>query len=204
MNAVHVWEAGMSQKIDNAKETLMEQCRLFLLQNHDGRCGRFNVRDLTARCGMASGTFYHYFKSKDELVLLVMERDWSAIIDEIEPIAGQNCSLRDKVKAIYEKINGFERRYYFSAMRLLSQTPENLARRQENERRMYDLIQNFLRAETERGELAFSGDYEIAAYLLIQLFLAAGRNPGMDFDKLWECMNFIDTSAAGQKFPGRV
>ena len=77
----------MSQKIENAKQALTEQCRQFLLNNRDGSLGKFNVRELTAQCGMATGTFYHYFKNKDELVVQILGSDWDDIIADIKPVS---------------------------------------------------------------------------------------------------------------------
>ena len=72
VNIVHVRGNRMAVKLENARESLMECGKDFLLQNRDGKAGKINVRDLTARCGMALGTFYHYFDSKDDLVRQIM------------------------------------------------------------------------------------------------------------------------------------
>jgi AcrR family transcriptional regulator len=195
MNGVHTEAKRLPEKIKNAREALLREGRRFLMENQDGRYGKFSVRELTARCGMASGTYYHYFGSKDELVLEIMETDWEKVMDGIRPVASMGCSLRDKAEVIYDLLTDFERRYYLSVMNLMSPTPKNLERRHHNEQRLYSLVCGFLAAETERGELVLEADCDSAAYLFIQLILAAGRNPDMDFDKMWKCMNFLDGSA---------
>ena len=190
----------MSRRINNARPALMQQGRLFLMNNQDGRLGKFNLREFTAQCGMASGTFYRYFKSKDYFVIQIMESDLCDVMDEISGVSLREIPLYDKVKIIYEKVAEFERRYYLSAMSLLSPSQENMARRRRNEQLVYDLLSAFLKAEIERGELSLSADCDTAAYLLIQLFVAAARKPDIGFDELWRCMNFTDSTTAGN-FP---
>lgn len=196
MNAVHTEAKRLPEKIKDAREALLREGRRFLMENQDGRYGKFSVRELTSRCAMASGTFYHYFASKDELVLELMETDWAGVIDAIEPLAASDRPLRGKAELIYDMVTDFQRRYYLSAMSLMSPTQKNIERRRKNEQAMYAAVRGFLSAEAERGELVLAADCDSAAYLFIQLILAAGRNPDMDFDKLWKCMNFIDGSAS--------
>jgi hypothetical protein len=77
-------ENDMAQKLENARGSLMKYGKNFLLQNRDGLAGRFNVRDLTSGCGMALGTFYRYFDSKDDLVRQIMMEDWMKIMRSID------------------------------------------------------------------------------------------------------------------------
>jgi AcrR family transcriptional regulator len=125
MNGVHTEAKRLPEKIKNAREALLREGRRFLMENQDGRYGKFSVRELTSRCAMASGTFYHYFASKDELVLELMETDWAGVIDAIEPLAASDRPLRGKAELIYDMVTDFQRRYYLSAMSLMSPTPKN-------------------------------------------------------------------------------
>jgi Transcriptional regulator len=188
----------MSRKITNAKEFLMERCRQFLLNNRDGLNGRLDVRELTAQCGMAAGTFYHYFRSKDDLVMQVMGRDWQEMLDAIDAEMGRTIPLYDKVRGIYELIAAFGDNYRHSAMELLGSKPENYDFQRREMKRLYDRMAAFLQEEKDRGSLSLGARADSAAYLLVQLFIAAGRNPEMNFDELWGCMNFQDISA----YPG--
>lgn len=184
----------MSQKIENARELLMECGKDFLLKNPDGKAGKFNVRDLTAQCGMALGTFYHYFSSKDDLARQIIQEDWSKVIISIESAIQSDLSLYEKVKLIYMQVCAFERTYRYSALNLLSPTEEN----QRFQTNCFELLQNKIEAllttEIEKNELQLAAKPDVAAYLLIQLFSATARNPRMSFEDLWMCMIFRDTS----------
>ena len=180
----------MSRKIENAREKLMSQGRAFLLNNQSGKLGRLKVRDLTTGCGMAMGTFYHYFDDKEDLILQIMDEDWNRIRSEILPVASSNGTTREKLKIIYEKLAWFERTYRNSVMGLLSPSEKALTQRRRNQLRMGDAVKPFLSEEIRRGEITLTGSLDHAAYLLVQLFLATERNPEMDFDDLWNCLTF--------------
>jgi AcrR family transcriptional regulator len=187
-------ENDMAQKLENARGSLMKYGKNFLLQNRDGLAGRFNVRDLTSGCGMALGTFYRYFDSKDDLVRQIMMEDWMKIMRSIDSEIQSSRSLYEKLKFIYVQICNFEQVYRYSAMNLLSQTEEN---RVFKEKRLEDLqnkVADFLTAEIDRNELQLTAKTDAAAYLLIQLISATARNPALSFDDLWQCMNFRDIS----------
>jgi AcrR family transcriptional regulator len=185
----------VAQKIENARETLMASGKKFLMNNKDGRFGKFNVRSLTAECSMASGTFYHYFESKDDFVIQIMEDDWSKVITAIDHAADMNSSLREKVENIYKSISSFGIDYRYSALGLISPTEKNMDKRKKSEDKMYAHIQLFLMREIELGEIELAANVESASYFLVQLFLAAVRKPEMSFDQLWKCMNFRDKSS---------
>jgi AcrR family transcriptional regulator len=185
----------MAQKIENARLELMEAARKFLTFNKNGRLGRFDVRTITAQCGMATGTFYHYFSSKDDLVIQVMLDDWNKIITRIEKTTSGKGSLRSKIEVIYNELNRFESDYIYSAMRLITPTKEHIETKQRNEKMMYDIVKSFLQDEIECGDLELSADTDTASYMLVQILLSAGRNPNMSFDELWKCMNFRDNTA---------
>jgi AcrR family transcriptional regulator len=184
----------MPRKLENAHDLLMKNGKEFLLKNQDGHLGRFDVRRLTAQCGMATGTFYHYFESKDALVLQILKSDWNGILREVEKTTEKDGPLRQKVETIYRLLSTFELNYRRSAMSLLTQKESSIAVKEREEAKLYSLVQSFLRSEIEKGEIELSADPATAAYLLVQLLFAAARNPEISFSELWACMNFRDAS----------
>jgi AcrR family transcriptional regulator len=194
VNIVHVRGNRMAVKLENARGSLMKYGKNFLLQNRDGLAGRFNVRDLTSGCGMALGTFYRYFDSKDDLVRQIMMEDWMKIMRSIDSEIQSSRSLYEKLKFIYVQICNFEQVYRYSAMNLLSQTEENRVFKEKCLEDLQNKVADFLTAEIDRNELQLTAKTDAAAYLLIQLISATARNPALSFDDLWQCMNFRDIS----------
>ena len=184
----------MSKQIENARESLMKCGKDFLLNNPDGKAGKFKVRDLTSQCGMALGTFYHYFYSKDDLARQIIMEDWLHIMHSIDAIIqGSNC-LYEKVKQIYTEIFYFEKTYRYSALNLLSPTEENQIFKKECFVLFQEKIRDFLITEINNKKLHLDADPEKAAYLLLNIFSATARNPNMNFEDLWMCMSFRDIS----------
>lgn len=54
--------------------------------------GATMIRDIVKSLGVAQGTFYNYFKSKDEILIALLEKDWQdihqLIIKEMERVPG--------------------------------------------------------------------------------------------------------------------
>jgi AcrR family transcriptional regulator len=185
-------EEIMPQQIENAKEVLMSCGKKHMLSENSGKL--LNVRELTAECHMAVGTFYHYFNSKDDLIRQIMDADWTKIIDSMDPIIAGTLSLHDKVEAAYRMIAEFDSHYRSSALAQLTPSEENDLFREKGLRLLYDKIRLFLQSEINAGRIELSASPDSAAYLLVQLFLATGRNPAMDFEELWKCMTFYERS----------
>jgi AcrR family transcriptional regulator len=184
----------MALKLENARESLMKCGKAFLLHNRDGKAGKFNIRELTVQCGMALGTFYHYFDSKDDLVRQNMLEDWLEIMEEVDSIVKSDDSFYGKLKFIYIQICDFEQTYRCSALNQLGQTAENRKFKTECMKNLQNKVSVFLTAEMERNRLQLSAKIDAAAYLLVRLIGAAARNPALSFDDLWNCMNFREIS----------
>lgn len=180
----------MPRKLDHIRQTLLENGKAYLLQNEDGRYGKFNLRELTRQSGIALGTFYHYFEDKDDLVRQIMQEDWDSILKELDAIELSEEPLRDKIWKLYQPITAFTKRYHYAAIAFFRMDQQNQEFQKKNMTQMTDRIKAFLQREVQRGVLLLEADYDDAAYLLLQLFFATSRNPGMDFDDLWKCMNF--------------
>ena len=184
----------MAQRIENARQKLMERGRICLLGTETGQYGRLGIRELTADCGIALGTFYRYFKSKDDLVLQILKEDWDKMLARLDELMLADLSLYEKIRGMYEVVSDYERGYRYSAMQLFSANEENLAFREENMLRLYERIKALLKSEIDRGSLVLTADLDSAAYLLVELIIATAKNPRMDFDDLWRCMIFQDNS----------
>lgn len=94
-------ERIMPKIIENVRDKLIEEARSEMLSGADA----ITVRSIADACGIAVGTFYNYFESKEYLMAVVMLNDWNKIIEKLcsetrgsEPIKGIEAiflSLRD-------------------------------------------------------------------------------------------------------------
>ena len=59
---------------DNIKEKILVSTRLLVLEHG---YNKISIRDIARSCGIASGTFYNYFKSKQAVLSALLSDDWN-------------------------------------------------------------------------------------------------------------------------------
>ena len=67
----------MPKIIKNVKEDLLTEGKKQLLSN--GYLN-LNIRNITKECNIGTGTFYNYFKNKEQLVIDILSNDWTSIL----------------------------------------------------------------------------------------------------------------------------
>lgn len=70
----------MRKKDDTLRAVLLSHARD--LADAEG-IGAVNIRSLARRAGVATGTVYNYFSSKDEILLSLTEEDWARTLEEL-------------------------------------------------------------------------------------------------------------------------
>ncbi len=102
----------MPKIIPQVRERLIASARATLLERG---YGALSVREAAAACQIAVGTFYNYFKSKNELAAAVMLEDWGRSLkgadEAIEALSPGDDRFRRGMEEIYDRIDGFAREY---------------------------------------------------------------------------------------------
>lgn len=71
------------------------------------------VRDIVRAVGVAQGLFYYYFKSKEEVLLAIVEKTTDALLVDIAAIiADPNMPPIDRIRATFAHIAGFMMQRY--------------------------------------------------------------------------------------------
>ena len=69
-----------------------------------------SVSQIVKRAGVAQGTFYHYFDSKEELLFIIADRFVNAIVDELEVlVAKDDLPAIDKMFGLFGILQSFTR-----------------------------------------------------------------------------------------------
>lgn len=98
----------MPKLIEALRETILQQSRTFLLcDGYD----KLTIRSVARACGVAVGTVYNYFPSKDLLVAAVMLEDWMHAINRMEAEAAQTGSALDGLRAVFDAVSAFSATY---------------------------------------------------------------------------------------------
>jgi TetR/AcrR family fatty acid metabolism transcriptional regulator len=62
------------------------------------------VAEIAAEAGVAEGTLYNYFQSKEDLILALFDEKWGGIIDEIKTKLDRLDDPNDKLKAVFSLV----------------------------------------------------------------------------------------------------
>ncbi len=85
-------------KVNKTKEVLLETATKLFSENGYEDTG---IRDILKACGVSTGSFYHFFSSKESIFEAVIERYLQGYTDRI------GCILKDEDKTFPERIDLF-------------------------------------------------------------------------------------------------
>ena len=94
----------MPKIIENIRETAIAESRKVL--ENDGY-NKLTMRDIAAKCGIAVGTMYNYFESKEYLTGCVILEDWQTCYKDMQEATGSSPDTRDGLKQIYRLMGDF-------------------------------------------------------------------------------------------------
>ena len=71
----------MPKTLPNIKEEILETTRRMVLEKG---YNKISIRDIAKECGIATGTFYNYFRSKQAIVSATLAEDWAMMTQMIK------------------------------------------------------------------------------------------------------------------------
>jgi len=164
--------------------------RLFYAKGYD----ETSIQEIIDAVGIAKGTFYHHFESKQGLLDHLIDRMFSHVLAPLEVMVNEGTdNAIDKLQKLYLEIGIWkaENKEFFYDLVKAFHRPGNLtlsyAARNEANRRMTPLLTRIIRQGIEEG--LFNTDYpdEIAEVILSmgtdlshrmgELLLQVGENP---------------------------
>ena len=98
----------MPKIIDDLRESLLREARRMLLQD-GGRA--LTIRNVAGACHVAVGTVYNYFRSKDELMAVVMLEDWQESLQCMRNGAEAASDAMAGLRCMYDSLIAFEALY---------------------------------------------------------------------------------------------
>lgn len=96
----------MPKIIENVREQLLAVAKK---QIEERGYANTTIRSVAGECGLAVGTVYNYFKSKDMLIAGFVVEDWQNILSEIKEI--KTFDAREMLRTIYDALNLFAARH---------------------------------------------------------------------------------------------
>jgi AcrR family transcriptional regulator len=98
----------MPKRIENLQESILQQAKGLLLERG---YEALTMREVAAGCGIAVGTLYNYFPSKEALAGGVMLEDWHAVLARVKAGCAAAPGLTQGLTALYEGVMRFSARY---------------------------------------------------------------------------------------------
>lgn len=96
----------MPKIIENVRELLLEEAKR---QIAEYGYSKTTIRSVSKACGLASGTVYNYFPSKDMLIASVMAEDWKLCLQRMERYA--SAEPEQLIHGIYTTLLEYIQKY---------------------------------------------------------------------------------------------
>lgn len=100
----------MPKIIKDAKETILKKARALLAENG---ASKLNMRALAESAGVAAGTLYNYFPSKEDLILEVVREDFAKTLDAVEKKLPDAPNATAGIEMIFNAIGAYREKYAF-------------------------------------------------------------------------------------------
>lgn len=98
----------MPKLLPEAKSRILAAAKKLLFEKGYGGLA---LREVAGQCGLAVGTIYNYFSSKDRLVASVMAEDWMEALEAMKKGCDEAVDVEQGVRAIYDAVEAFSRVY---------------------------------------------------------------------------------------------
>lgn len=160
----------MTKRQENAQKTKMKLVKTALELFKDTGFFDINVEDITKKAGVSKGTFYTYFKRKEDIVLEISRAPFSEIAEEL-------ALMKDK--DIIEKLTYYFRRFMecveFSGIHICRQwtrdalDPNNVHENKDSQKWDYDfeMLRTILENAVLRKELKTDTPIELLTHIFI-------------------------------------
>lgn len=100
----------MSRIIENLKEKLLDEaCKQIDTNGYSA----MTIQSISKACGVAVGTVYNYYASKDEILEAYFFKKWNKCVETIYIVSKYSRSYDAVVHCIYDQIKQFEREHAF-------------------------------------------------------------------------------------------
>ena len=92
---------SLTRKGQEARERILVEARDVLVKQG---LDHLVMRDIAASCGMKLGNLQYYFKSREDLLFAVIERESEGDIQEIEGLLAKGAAPREVLRGVVERL----------------------------------------------------------------------------------------------------
>lgn len=158
--------------MNKTKKTIFDSAILVFSKNgYDGA----SMDEVALTAGVAKGTLYYHFKSKEDLFYFIITEGLSLIVERIESEASKVTNSLDKLKALcrVQLVMVYEKKDFFNVVmsQLWGQEIRQLELRKKIATQI-DIIEQYLKSAMSDG-LIKNGDSHFMAYTVFGIIYSA-------------------------------
>lgn len=94
----------MPKNLNNVKEDILLVTRQLL---KDTGYSNLSIRKIATECGVALGTVYNYYSSKNEIIAEILNNEWNLMLRRIDQSAKTSLKVIDKLEIMFNELNYF-------------------------------------------------------------------------------------------------
>ena len=152
--------------LETKKKLVEAACGLLIEKGFDA----INVEEITRAANVSKGTFYTYFKRKEDIVLEISRAPFRETVDEISRMEGM--SIVSSLSYYMERFVSHFQRFGINVCRQWTKevlNPRNASDGVDGAKWLYDLgeLKKLLQEAIERGELAAETPLETLAHIFL-------------------------------------
>jgi len=167
----------MPKIIENVKEKIIIYSKKKLILSG---YASLNIRDISKNCDISIGTFYNYFKNKDDLVECIFRNDWDKMIFKIKKLNNTSDLFNDNMLFIYKQLGIFIDNYS-SVFYELSINFNNPNCPNNNK---FSILYNVMEPLIQTKYINNTISSRQLCELLVSNFIYLHKNPYIEFSKL--------------------
>ena len=94
----------MPKNLTNVKEDILAVTRQMIKETG---YSELSIRNIAARCGVATGTVYNYYSSKNQIIAEILMNEWKLMLRRIDQNIKNVSQVIDKLEIIFSELNNF-------------------------------------------------------------------------------------------------
>ena len=180
----------MPKIINNLREKLMVKGReILIFKGYNS----LNIRDLVKECDIAIGTFYNYYKNKDEIVNAIIKADWEKIIaSTAAKMKNQDLNFKEKMYIMYDGVNEFFKNYLDTFMVMISNGAREHRYRNDKILVPYEnILKEILVFHKNKGDISYTIEDEKLSKLILNNIIFICKDNSISFDDFYLSLNFL-------------
>lgn len=167
----------MPKIYDDLKETIVVKAKIIIVSKG---YSKLNMREVAKASGVAVGTIYNYFPTKDSLMSELMYRYWLEFIAAIHQTQQEDCELFVKFRKIHQLLESFLDTFKDTWIKLngaeKGMTKEHYKQKQEVVDMFVAILEDAIRkhkAENHSTPKPEINDHELASFIVQNFMLIA-------------------------------